>query len=146
MNWINIAIVFIGSGLGGVCRYIVSRIVQEQVPGALFPWGTFAVNIIGCFLIGFFLRHFRPTCRSCSFSSASPYADSRFLRWLHYFLHIHQREFPAVSVFKFIDSFGLHCLERACRLHSAICRLCDCIACASLKPYICRYKQDEIIA
>ncbi|MBP2691229.1 MAG: fluoride efflux transporter CrcB [Muribaculaceae bacterium] len=54
MNWINIAIVFIGSGLGGVCRYIVSRIVQEQVPGALFPWGTFAVNVIGCFLIGLF--------------------------------------------------------------------------------------------
>ncbi len=40
-----------GSALGGVLRYLLSRVVQEQTDG-LFPWGTFAVNIIGCFAIG----------------------------------------------------------------------------------------------
>lgn len=40
-----------GSALGGVLRYLISRIVQEQA-GGLFPWGTFAVNILGCLLIG----------------------------------------------------------------------------------------------
>ncbi len=40
-----------GSALGGVLRYLLSRVVQEQTDG-LFPCGTFAVNIIGCFAIG----------------------------------------------------------------------------------------------
>lgn len=49
--------VFIGSGLGGVCRYLLSGLVDrltDSAPGyaAIFPWGTFAVNIIGCFIIG----------------------------------------------------------------------------------------------
>lgn len=55
MNWTNIFAVFIGSGLGGVCRYVVSKYVQSKVLYVTdFPWGTFAVNIIGCFLIGLF--------------------------------------------------------------------------------------------
>lgn len=58
--WYIIAI-FIGSGLGGVCRYLLSNAVngllsRSAIPRstilAEFPWGTFAVNIIGCFLIG----------------------------------------------------------------------------------------------
>ncbi len=47
--------VFVGSGLGGVCRYALSRAVQSWFPAATaFPWGTFAVNVLGCFLIGLF--------------------------------------------------------------------------------------------
>lgn len=44
--------VFIGSGLGGACRFLCSRWIQSLVPQALFPWGTFAVNVAGCFIIG----------------------------------------------------------------------------------------------
>ena len=36
-----------GSFFGGVVRYLFSRWLY-----AGFPWGTFAVNVIGCFLIG----------------------------------------------------------------------------------------------
>lgn len=55
MNWLSILSVFIGSGLGGVCRYLLSRVVQTaMVASSAFPWGTLAVNVLGCFLIGLF--------------------------------------------------------------------------------------------
>lgn len=41
-----------GSALGGVMRYLAGRWMQNIAGAPLFPWGTFAVNIIGCFLIG----------------------------------------------------------------------------------------------
>lgn len=40
-----------GSCAGGIARYIVSRLIQTSSTGA-FPWGTFVVNISGCFIIG----------------------------------------------------------------------------------------------
>lgn len=55
MNFTNLMAVFIGSGLGGVLRYALSRLTQAHVHAAsIFPWSTFAVNILGCFLIGLF--------------------------------------------------------------------------------------------
>ena len=43
----NLLLVALGGGLGSVCRYLVSRMVESS-----FPWGTFAVNILGSLLIG----------------------------------------------------------------------------------------------
>jgi CrcB protein len=40
-----------GSFIGGVLRYLVSRSVQNTFISS-FPYGTFTVNVIGCFLIG----------------------------------------------------------------------------------------------
>ena len=40
----------IGGGLGALARYGLSGLVQGRAAG--FPWGTLAVNAIGCFLIG----------------------------------------------------------------------------------------------
>ncbi len=40
-----------GSFLGGVFRYLLSQFVQAKTFSA-FPFGTFIVNIVGCFLIG----------------------------------------------------------------------------------------------
>ncbi len=34
-----------------MARYLVSKVVTESV-SSIFPWGTFCVNIAGCFLIG----------------------------------------------------------------------------------------------
>lgn len=48
----HILAVFIGSGLGGACRYLASTALQRLVPTAMFPWGTLAVNVGGCLLIG----------------------------------------------------------------------------------------------
>lgn len=41
-----------GSGIGGVARFLLTRVIQEHAGNAAFPWGTFAVNVIGCFAIG----------------------------------------------------------------------------------------------
>ncbi len=40
-----------GSALGGILRYLLSRLVNTAV-GDSFPWGTLAVNILGCLAIG----------------------------------------------------------------------------------------------
>ncbi len=42
-----------GSFIGGVSHYLISRFIQNTVISS-FPFGTFSVNIIGCFLIGLF--------------------------------------------------------------------------------------------
>ena len=44
-------IVGAGSFLGGIARYALSGLVHRWA-GAGFPWGTLAVNVAGCFLIG----------------------------------------------------------------------------------------------
>ncbi len=43
----------LGGALGSMGRYLCHRLLMQWLPMA-FPWGTFAVNIIGCFLIGLF--------------------------------------------------------------------------------------------
>lgn len=42
--------VFLGGGAGSILRYMVSRWLNTS----FFPWGTLAVNIIGCFLVSLF--------------------------------------------------------------------------------------------
>jgi fluoride exporter len=48
-------LIIIGSGsfIGGIARFLLSRYIQNQALSA-FPFGTFLVNIAGCFLIGLF--------------------------------------------------------------------------------------------
>jgi CrcB protein len=40
-----------GSFIGGIFRYLLSQFVHSRIL-LVFPFGTLAVNIIGCFLIG----------------------------------------------------------------------------------------------
>ncbi len=46
-------LILIGTGgfLGSISRFLASRLVQNSFPSS-FPYGTFLVNILGCFLIG----------------------------------------------------------------------------------------------
>lgn len=46
----DLILVGIGSGIGGMCRYLISLYLGQSHSG--FPWGTFVVNIMGCLLIG----------------------------------------------------------------------------------------------
>ncbi|HBI22395.1 MAG TPA: fluoride efflux transporter CrcB [Legionella sp.] len=46
------ALIFIGSGVGGVSRYWLSNGVYSLF-GRQFPYGTLAVNATGSFLVGF---------------------------------------------------------------------------------------------
>jgi CrcB protein len=47
-------LLFVGCGgfAGAVLRYAVSGWVQQWSRSAAFPYGTLAVNILGCFIIG----------------------------------------------------------------------------------------------
>ena len=44
-------LVFAGGGAGSMLRYAVGVWVHART-GPEFPWGTFAVNVSGCFFIG----------------------------------------------------------------------------------------------
>lgn len=46
-----ILLVGAGSFVGGICRYLLSTIVQSR-SDASFPYGTLIVNLIGCLVIG----------------------------------------------------------------------------------------------
>lgn len=48
-----ILIIWIGSGIGGVFRYLVQDLIARNFH-ITFPLGTFLINIAGCFLIGVF--------------------------------------------------------------------------------------------
>ena len=50
---INILLVGFGGFVGSVLRYTVSGYVQQSVRTLDFPYGTLAVNVLGCFIIGF---------------------------------------------------------------------------------------------
>jgi CrcB protein len=42
--------VFIGGGLGSICRYGIARLLTLQ--GYIFPWATVAANALSCILLG----------------------------------------------------------------------------------------------
>ena len=48
----EILYVGLGSCLGGIARYLISSAIRWDSHG--LPWGTLAVNLIGCLLIGLF--------------------------------------------------------------------------------------------
>lgn len=47
----NILLVGLGGSIGSILRYLCQRWFNETYPQP-FPWGTFVVNLAGCFLIG----------------------------------------------------------------------------------------------
>lgn len=48
----NILLVGAGGFIGSVLRYLVSGWAQQVAKSVGFPYGTLAVNVIGCFIIG----------------------------------------------------------------------------------------------
>lgn len=50
---LNLILIFIGSGFGGVCRNLISRGVYAYFANNTFPYGTLVVNVLGSFFIGF---------------------------------------------------------------------------------------------
>jgi CrcB protein len=50
----------IGGAVGAILRYVLSGHVQGQIGGTNFPYGTLAVNVIGCLLIGLLTRVVSP--------------------------------------------------------------------------------------
>ncbi len=48
----QVLIVFLGGGLGSVCRYLLSVLMHRYTFFSGYPMGTFLANILGCLLIG----------------------------------------------------------------------------------------------
>lgn len=48
MNWL---LVIAGAMVGAPMRYLTDRAVQSR-HDTVFPWGTFAVNVAGCLILG----------------------------------------------------------------------------------------------
>lgn len=48
MNWL---LVIVGAAVGAPLRYLTDRAVQSR-HDTVFPWGTFAVNMAGCLVLG----------------------------------------------------------------------------------------------
>jgi CrcB protein len=49
---VKLLAIFIGAGLGGMARYLLSTTVHRLSNDWIFPLGTLAVNMLGCLLIG----------------------------------------------------------------------------------------------
>lgn len=47
----ELVLVALGGALGAVCRYLAGNVVSKAVDSAL-PWGTFLINLGGCFAMG----------------------------------------------------------------------------------------------
>jgi len=54
----SIIYVFVGGGLGSVARFLISNFTQKLWNINSFPFGTFVVNITGCFIIGLLSAYF----------------------------------------------------------------------------------------
>lgn len=50
---IQALLVAVGGAIGSVLRYYVGQWTLRLL-GPAFPWGTLAVNVVGCFVIGVF--------------------------------------------------------------------------------------------
>lgn len=54
--------VFVGGGTGSLLRFCISQLwkhmsLNPRYEGIIFPWPTFIVNILGCFLISLFYNY-----------------------------------------------------------------------------------------
>ena len=47
----NVLLVVVGAAIGAPLRYVTDRFVQGR-HDSVFPWGTFAVNVVGSLLFG----------------------------------------------------------------------------------------------
>ena len=52
----NILVIGFGGALGAIARYLINEILTKYLPPS-FPIGIFLVNIIGCFLVGYFINN-----------------------------------------------------------------------------------------
>ena len=50
--WKNVLFVGVGGFLGAICRYLIG-LMMISINKTPFPFGTFTVNILGSFLLGF---------------------------------------------------------------------------------------------
>lgn len=50
---LRILLIALGGSLGTLARYGTGGLMHRILAGSVFPWGTLAVNLLGCFVIGY---------------------------------------------------------------------------------------------
>ena len=69
LTGVTLLLVGLGGALGSMARYMCSTLISRVAP-SLFPFGTFAVNVVGCVLFGIIVglaeqrSVFRPEARA----------------------------------------------------------------------------------
>ncbi len=53
----NVLLVGLGGFIGSILRYLVGGAAQQSMKRLDFPYGTLAVNLIGCFIIGILAQY-----------------------------------------------------------------------------------------
>jgi CrcB protein len=48
----TLLLVILGAAVGAPARYLTDRFIQARFETAIFPWGTFTVNVVGSFVLG----------------------------------------------------------------------------------------------
>lgn len=87
----NILYIFLGGGFGSIMRYFISTYTQKLWNFNAFPFGTFVVNITGCFLIGMLTAYFLKVDSSLKFllitglcggyTTFSTFSEENFSLW-----------------------------------------------------------------
>jgi CrcB protein len=65
---VTVLLVAIGAAIGAPLRYLTDRTLQRR-HDSVFPWGTFAVNIVGSLLLGFLFGGARADFVSAQFTA-----------------------------------------------------------------------------
>ena len=55
MNWL---VIFLGGGLGSICRYGLSRLVIGFRQDLMFPWATVLTNFLACMVLAYVSFHY----------------------------------------------------------------------------------------
>jgi CrcB protein len=54
MSWTSVLLVGLGGALGAIARHLIATVSIARL-GTGWPYGTFIINMTGCFAIAFFL-------------------------------------------------------------------------------------------
>lgn len=88
----NLLVVMLGCALGGAMRYLITTYINKL---GYFPYGTLAVNLIGCFLIGMIATLLHDSYiinrKNTRYITVSFFIfNSRIFRWTYYFFIIYK--------------------------------------------------------
>jgi CrcB protein len=56
----SMLLVFMGSGIGGCTRYLITLFVRQYSMATAFPWASFSANLLACALAGFLAGRLLP--------------------------------------------------------------------------------------